>query len=117
MTLKGDRAINLADPTLSRPLADFRNQPTLALAGIGHPARFFAHLEQHGLKPERRVFPDHHAYRPDDLLRPADTHLLMTEKDAVKCAQWADSHGWYVPVEAMLPPGIADLLHQLLLGT
>ncbi len=116
MTLQGDMAINLADPTRRRPLRDFQDQPCYALAGIGHPGRFFSHLENHGLQPETRAYPDHYAYCPNDLNRPQDWPVFMTEKDAVKCTRFADARCWSVPVDASLPPGTADSLYQLISG-
>jgi tetraacyldisaccharide 4'-kinase len=38
----------------------------------------------------------------------------MTEKDAVKCAAFADSRMWFLRVEAVLPPDFdAFLLERL----
>ncbi|HEX7465794.1 MAG TPA: tetraacyldisaccharide 4'-kinase [Usitatibacter sp.] len=34
----------------------------------------------------------------------------MTEKDAVKCAAFADSRMWYLRVDAILPPEFDDFL-------
>lgn len=116
MAMRGDEAVNLADPSLRRPLADFAGQKTYAVAGIGHPARFFRHLESQGLRPDVQSLPDHHVYQPEDLARPHDWPLFMTEKDAVKCSRWADARCWYVPVEACLPPGSADSIYQLIQG-
>jgi tetraacyldisaccharide 4'-kinase len=116
MTLQGEVAVNLADPRNRRPLRDFQGQPCYAMAGIGHPARFFDYLETLGLQPETRAYPDHCIYGPHDLNRPEDWPVFMTEKDAVKCTRFADSRCWSVPVEAVLPPGTADSLHQLISG-
>lgn len=116
MVLEGEVAINLVKPDMSRPLTDFQAQPLYAMAGIGHPSRFFDHLEARGLRPEARVYPDHHVYTQDDLPGPSNRPLLMTEKDAVKCTRFADSDCWYVPVQAKLPPDTADSLCQLIIG-
>ena len=34
----------------------------------------------------------------------------MTEKDAVKCAAFADARMWFLRVEAILPPEFAEFL-------
>ncbi len=34
----------------------------------------------------------------------------MTEKDAVKCAAFADARMWYMRVDAILPPEFDDFL-------
>lgn len=77
--------------------------PVHAIAGIGHPPRFFELLASLGYGPEPHSFPDHYAYRAEDLRFEPPLPLVMTEKDAVKCAQFAPPNSWYVPVRAMLP--------------
>ncbi len=57
------------------------------------------------------MFPDHHAFQPADLAFADGLPVLMTEKDAVKCAPFAEPHWWYLPVTASLPEG---LLEQML---
>lgn len=74
-----------------------------AIAGIGHPPRFFELLAGQGYQPLPHAFPDHHAYTADDLRFSPELPLVMTEKDAVKCAGIAPANSWYVPVRAMLP--------------
>ena len=69
-----------------RPLADFRGQRVHAVAGIGNPARFFALLRAHGLEICEHAFPDHHALAAAELAFGDEVPVLMTEKDAVKCA-------------------------------
>jgi tetraacyldisaccharide 4'-kinase len=104
MRLEGFEAVNLHDETRRRPLREFTDTtPLFALAGIGHPERFFEHLRNHGLAFEARAFPDHHRYRPEDLAFAAAGTLLMTEKDAVKCRGLAGPGVWSVPVTARLP--------------
>ncbi len=58
--------------------------PVKAIAGIGHPQRFFNTLVQLGVDHEGHAYPDHHPYSVADL--DVDATVLMTEKDAVKCA-------------------------------
>ncbi len=77
--------------------------PVHAVAGIGHPPRFFALLERLGYQPLPHAFPDHHAYSAGDLEFTPPLPLVMTEKDAVKCAGLAPANTWFVPVQAMLP--------------
>ncbi|EDC6050485.1 tetraacyldisaccharide 4'-kinase [Salmonella enterica] len=77
----------------------------VAMAGIGHPPRFFATLESCGAHPQKCVpLADHQT------LAPADVHalvgegqtLVMTEKDAVKCRAFAEDNWWFLPVDARL---------------
>ncbi|WP_337008653.1 tetraacyldisaccharide 4'-kinase [Pantoea sp. AS142] len=77
----------------------------VAMAGIGHPPRFFTTLKQHGITPVAEIaFADHHAYSKDELTRllQSGQQLLMTEKDAVKCRLFAQPNWWYLPVDAHL---------------
>lgn len=77
----------------------------VAMAGIGHPPRFFATLEQSGARLEKRVpLADHQALvegQVDALTVPGQS-LIMTEKDAVKCRAFAKENWWYLPVDAEL---------------
>ncbi|MEP8626481.1 tetraacyldisaccharide 4'-kinase [Enterobacter mori] len=77
----------------------------VAMAGIGHPPRFFATLEQCGARLEKRVpLADHQALvegQVDALTVPGQS-LIMTEKDAVKCRTFAKENWWYLPVDAEL---------------
>lgn len=108
MHLSGDVAINLATG-VSQPLRSFQGQAVNALAGIGNPEAFYRALSEHGIDLERLAFPDHHAYQAEDL--PADGRpIIMTEKDAVKIAPFANDNCWYVPVEAELAEGFAQRL-------
>jgi tetraacyldisaccharide 4'-kinase len=87
-----------------RALDSFRGAPVHAVAGIGHPARFFAMLRAAGIEPIEHPFPDHHAFAPADLAF-GDMHpVLMTSKDAVKCRGFADPRLWELPVQASLAP-------------
>jgi len=81
-----------------------------ALAGIGHPERFFGMLRDLGLGIQVHPFADHHLFSPADLAPFSQRPLLMTEKDAVKCRSFARANHWYVPVEAELDAGFADFI-------
>ena len=86
-----------------RPLSAFAGQRVHAVAGIGHPARFFAMLRRHGLGVVPHAFADHYAYRAEDFEFGSELPVLMTEKDAVKCATFANGWFYSVPVVARLP--------------
>jgi tetraacyldisaccharide 4'-kinase len=85
----------------------------VAVAGIGHPPRFFAMLEELGTDVEQEVaFADHQKYELASLsaLTPVGQTLLMTEKDAVKCHAFAQPNWWYLPVDAVLSSVEAEQL-------
>lgn len=114
MCLRGETAINLADPCVSATLTGFRHGTVHAVAGIGDPGRFFDQLRHARLRIVEHPFPDHHVFRPEDLHFPQDLPVLMTEKDAVKCRAFAPEGCWYVPVDARLEPAFEeDLLKRL----
>jgi tetraacyldisaccharide 4'-kinase len=107
MRLSGRRFWNLRNPNQERDADAFRDETPQAVAGIGNPQRFFVHLEALGLRVIPHPFPDHHAFVPGDL--PAGT-VLMTEKDAVKCAAWAPADTWALRIDACLGEGLQSLI-------
>lgn len=74
-----------------------------AVAGIGHPERFFAALTAAGYEVIAHPFADHHAFTALDLAFDDGLPVVMTAKDAVKCRAFARENWWQVPVEAVLP--------------
>nr|WP_309300896.1 tetraacyldisaccharide 4'-kinase [Providencia alcalifaciens] len=100
MSLEGDIAVNLVTGE-KRQVTELKN--VVAMAGIGHPPRFFSSLESKGLiLANTQAFSDHQAYSQQQLADLVDENqnLLMTEKDAVKCQTFAQSNWWYLPIEA-----------------
>ena len=87
----------------ARPFQDFSGRRVHAIAGIGHPDRFFDLLRSQGLGVIPHPFPDHHDYVADDLHFSSDLPVFMTEKDAVKCARVSPDDSWCVAIEARLP--------------
>jgi tetraacyldisaccharide 4'-kinase len=83
-------------------LKSFSGRKVHAVAGIGHPERFFDQLKSEGLEIIAHEYPDHHAYTLNDLSYDDALPVLMTEKDAIKCTQFKLSTLWSVPVDADL---------------
>lgn len=74
-----------------------------AIAGIGHPERFFAAIAELGLRCKTQAYPDHYAYQPSDFKAlDSEQWLLTTEKDAVKLRQIAHHNWCYWRVDAVL---------------
>lgn len=90
-----------------------KNEPIHALAGIGNPNAFFEQLRAMGFSVIEHAFADHHNYTASDIDFGANTTILMTEKDAIKCEKFAQSNQWCLPVimdcDSMLP----DLLDSI----
>ncbi len=108
MRLSGDIFYNLLNPGQVATPADFHKQNNHAVAGIGHPQRYFQHLESLGVPFTPHAFPDHHPYRATDLSFTDCDALLLTEKDAVKCASFADARYWVLRVDAQIDPALID---------
>ena len=87
-----------------------------AVAGIGDPARFFATLRALGLRFSEHPFGDHHAFTRDDLATIDADLIVMTEKDALKCAAFNDARIWVLPVEARIDPALINLILEKLRG-
>ncbi|WP_432807504.1 tetraacyldisaccharide 4'-kinase [Proteus hauseri] len=102
MTLEGEIAINLKTGE-KKPVNQLNK--AVAMAGIGHPPRFFNSLSDKGIQLiATKAFSDHSDYSAQELqqLTPHNEPLIMTEKDAVKCHHFAQDNWWYLPVSATL---------------
>lgn len=116
MRLVGATARNVRDERQERPLDSFLDTPVHAVAGLGHPARFFAQLRRAGMHIITHPFADHHDYRRQEIAFNDRLPVIMTEKDAVKCRPFAGSRHWYIPVEAEPHPLFGDRILRLLEG-
>ncbi len=122
MTLVGDHAQRVSDRAQRLLLGAIpASARVVAAAGIGHPQRFFDMLASHGVVLAHTIaLPDHFDFsqNPFDGLQ-AD-YILVTDKDAVKCARIAalaaDSRLWAVPVEASIDGPLADQIVEKLRG-
>lgn len=85
-----------------------------ALAGIGHPPRFFATLEVLGVDHDAHPLPDHHRYTAGDLRFADNRPVVMTAKDAVKCRRFANERCWALDVEARPDPAFVAWLRERL---
>lgn len=103
MSLRGSQVCNLLTGEYLR-LTDFvkRQHVVNAMAGIGDPCRFFDYLQSLGFSlKQQQGFDDHQAYNTQQLSSfSKEIPLLMTEKDAVKCHDFAEKNWWYLPVDA-----------------
>ena len=83
-----------------------------AVAGIGKPCRFFSTCEELGWNIKAHAFADHHPFTEQDLAYADNLPIVMTEKDAVKCQQFAQDRLWYLPVSAKLNDSFEQQLMQ-----
>ena len=99
MRLEAKNALSLLG-NAAKPLDDFAGRSVHAVAGIGNPERFFNMLRAHGIEVTGHPLPDHAQLVSADICFADERPVLMTEKDAVKCARIAGPSHWYVPVTA-----------------
>ena len=97
---------NLQHPGLAANPAQWRNKEVHVVSGIGNPQRFFDMVASLGIAATPHAFPDHHAYTAQDIAFPDALAILMTQKDAVKCAGFADERCWYLPLHASIDPAL-----------
>jgi tetraacyldisaccharide 4'-kinase len=100
MRLEASFAIELRHRT-SKALSAFSGHSVHAVAAIGNPQRFFDMLRSRAIEVVPHPLPDHAHLRAEDIFFADDQPVLMTEKDAVKCADIAGPQHWYVPVRAV----------------
>ncbi len=94
----------------------FAAKRVAALAGIGHPERFFNTLAAFGLRFERHAPGDHARLAADTLAAIHADAIVMTSKDAVKCAQFADDRCWVLDTETEIDPAFIDWIEERLRG-
>ena len=103
-----------------RGIAAFAGMTVHAVAGIAHPARFYAALEGHGLAVRGVPVADHGVADATRLFPADDQPVLMTEKDAVKYTGLSARH-WVVPAEVAFDPTdearISKAIDDMLSGT
>ncbi|MBG6220206.1 MULTISPECIES: tetraacyldisaccharide 4'-kinase [unclassified Janthinobacterium] len=114
MLLDGSVAERLLERSVQLPLATLAasGQRIVAAAGIGNPRRFFAMLRAAGLDFVELSLPDHHDFLDQPFAALDADVILITEKDAVKCAQIEylkdDPRLWVVPVSARIDSALAQ---------
>ncbi len=84
----------------------------VAAAGIGMPDRFFAMLRAVGVAVDEMPLADHFDFLTNPFQGVAADRILITEKDAVKCAAnpalAADARLWVVPLVTVIDPQLVD---------
>jgi tetraacyldisaccharide 4'-kinase len=115
-------AYPLGDPgqitSLEALLAQHSNTPIIAVAAIGNPQRFFDGVQSllpHPSTPFKGIGLPDHGQIDVALLNTLDARcILITEKDAVKCAHIDDQRIWVVPMQLTLPSALMDWIESIL---
>lgn len=101
-----------------RSLESFSGTAVHAIAGIGHPQAFFDALSALNLRVHAHPMPDHARLGAADISFPDAAPVLMTEKDAVKCAAIADERHWAVRMDLQMSAAdaaaVAAMIDRLL---
>lgn len=106
------RFVSLADAGAWLQPDAFDGQAVNAVAGIGFPEKFFATLKALGIRPVAHAFADHHVFSERDLEFDTALPLLMTEKDAVKCAGLVTDNAWYLEITSQPNPAFVQRLEH-----
>jgi tetraacyldisaccharide 4'-kinase len=99
MEVEATRLVGVASGAEAAATA-FAGRPVHAVAALGHPQRFFELLRRLGLTVIEHPLPDHQPLTAAELDFGDGLPVLMTEKDAVKCQQFAGPDAWYLEVAA-----------------
>jgi tetraacyldisaccharide 4'-kinase len=112
MNLQPVQYRNVANPDLTKPLDGFKEQQIVAIAGIGNPSRFFSQMRLLAKLVTQHAFADHANYNFSTLNKLCKQKpLVMTEKDAVKCREFATENWWYLEIQ---PKCSNELFNQIL---
>jgi tetraacyldisaccharide 4'-kinase len=107
---------NLVEPQSRVDIAQWQGRRVHAIAGIGHPQRFFDLVARLGVRAVPHPFDDHHPFTREDLAIPGAEVILMTAKDAVKCLPFADERCHALDIRAELDPALVAFLMERLHG-
>jgi tetraacyldisaccharide 4'-kinase len=105
MDLKPNLSLKNLDPNSkinNLKLTDFEGKAVHAVAGIGHPERFFNVLKSYGIEIIEHKFNDHYNYKTSDLDFDDKLPIITTEKDAVKLKNLNLKNAWYYEVNASI---------------
>ena len=100
--------------TLAQIADSYLPNKITAVAALGNPQRFFDDLLRNGIAAKTIPLPDHATYTPEFFEKMNAQCILITEKDAVKCAAITDERIWVVPMTLTLSDSLAEWLQSIL---
>lgn len=117
LTIKSDCFVSVKDSNKHLDVEQFKQmihaKQLDMVAAIGNPKRFFDQLGELGLAGRQHQYIDHHTFISDDF-KAMNSIIIMTEKDAVKCAAFATEDMWYLKVDGQIQPSLVDYCLSLL---
>jgi tetraacyldisaccharide 4'-kinase len=99
---------------IERIAQNFLPKNIAMVAGLGNPQGFFDALAKLGIVGKQIPLPDHANYTPEFFKGIKAECILITEKDAVKCANIEDDRIWVVPLSLQLPDSLMDWMQSIL---
>lgn len=92
----------------------FIDKPTIAMAAIGNPERFFNDLSGLGIKLQHKIsFPDHYHYQARDIS--AKYAIITTEKDYTKLTKFNPTNLWVAQLTSVFEDdGLVRQLQKLI---
>lgn len=113
-----ESAYQLNNPRVTQTLSEiaqtFLPNKITAVAALGNPQRFFTALQNEGVVGKTIALPDHATYTSQFFSDINAQCILITEKDAVKCASINDERIWVVPMSLNLPDNLMEWLQSIL---
>jgi tetraacyldisaccharide 4'-kinase len=113
-----DGCYQLVNPSVVKTLAEIAQtylpNKITAVAALGNPERFFTALQNKGIVGKTIALPDHASYTSQFFADINAQCILITEKDAVKCADITDERIWVVPMSLNLPDNLMEWLQSIL---
>ena len=107
---------NLVDPAVALDARALPRGTVHAVAGTANPQRFFDLVAQLGIEAVPHAFDDHHAFVGADVAFADARAILMTAKDAVKCARFADVRFFALDIRVVPDAALVDLVLERLDG-
>ncbi len=111
-------AYQLNDSSNRQSLESFAEQylpkKMTAVAALGNPQRFFDALQKQGVVAKCIGLPDHSTYTDTFFSKIDAKCILITEKDAVKCAGITDERIWVVPMSVNIPDSLSEWMQSIL---
>ena len=118
MTSELGTPYQLIDPSNMQTMESIANtylpKQITAVAALGNPQGFFDDLLENGVAAKYIPLPDHATYTSEFFESIHADCILITEKDAVKCAAIADERIWVVPMNLRISDDLADWLQSIL---
>jgi len=107
--LAPEQFVSLNNQQTNVDLQYFSGKTVHAIAGIAHPKQFFEQLRALDIDVIVHPFADHHQYQSDELLFKDDYPLIMTQKDAIKCAGFQLKNAWALSIKTIISPHFEEV--------